>query len=61
MNNIIKCCKNCNRYNPAKVCKHDNIERILRLDKHEDCPFWIPIKNKQLSLSKEDIEFLKEL
>ena len=35
-------CRNCGKYKPDKECKHDNVERILRLEKHEPCPFWVP-------------------
>ena len=41
---IIHCCKTCGRYDSTKYCKHDNVEKFLRLEKHEDCPFWIPIQ-----------------
>ena len=36
-------CRNCGHYDIKSYCKHDNIERILRQEKAESCPFWIPI------------------
>jgi hypothetical protein len=32
----------CGRSRASTLCEHGNIERILRLDHHEECPFWIP-------------------
>ena len=36
-------CRNCGHYDPSEYCKHDNIERILRQEKAETCPFWVPL------------------
>lgn len=41
---MIQCCRNCGNYNPKSDCPHDNIERILKQEKAEPCPFWTPIK-----------------
>ena len=38
-----KCC-NCNRDYGFSECKYKNAERILRLEKGETCPFWLPVK-----------------
>ena len=35
-------CRNCQLYNPSEYCKHDNILRIMKQEKAETCPFWVP-------------------
>jgi NTP pyrophosphatase (non-canonical NTP hydrolase) len=36
-------CRNCGSYDCKKSCGHDNIERIMRQEKYEPCPFWSPM------------------
>jgi hypothetical protein len=38
-------CRNCGRYKPAQFCEHDNIERIMRQERSESCPFWVPVSS----------------
>jgi len=44
--NVKQTCHNC-EWGMGEFCKYGNIERILRLEKHEPCPHWIPISNQE--------------
>jgi len=45
-------CCNCNRdYNQ---CKYINIERIMRLESKEECPYWIPVNIDNLKRKVEE-------
>ena len=36
-------CHTCAHKFEGPLCKYGNAERILRLEKFEPCPFWVPI------------------
>ena len=50
-----QCCSNCNKYKPTEFCKHDSIDRILKQEKYQTCPFWMPMSPKKKSPFMGDV------
>jgi len=51
-NQIIKGCHNCLRYKKCQDCIYNNVEKLVRLEKSEECPFWIPQPSQKETFKK---------